>query len=136
MQRRYAETANSYAPLRQVWYLQGLGSNWPEGRSYWDVSHFRSPYEKGHLQYYQNGSLLGLGAAPPGLEAAIQQNAPPSVKRFLLSGEPVPAWRTNIGLAFNQVSPWVYGLLAAGALATSYFSYQRFKKGTKAPKAQ
>lgn len=127
--RLYADTAHDHAILMGA-VLQGLGSNtiltqWPKGRSYSDISHFRSPYTRG---YYQDGSLLGLGAPPSTIAAAIDQSAPPNVKRFLLSGEPVPALANNVALPTNQVPRLGYGLIAAGALALSYVSYKRFKK--------
>lgn len=129
--RLYTDTAHSYSILRGA-VLQGLGSNggtilteWPKGRSYHDVSYFRSPYKHG---MYNPNQLLGLGAVPSTVAAAVDQNAPPNVKRFLLSGEPVSKIENNVSLPFNQVPRIGYGLLALGAVALSYVSYKRFKK--------
>jgi hypothetical protein len=166
--------------------FQGLGASWPAGRSYWDVSQFRAPYNQG---YYQNNDLRGLGeatapapgacadgsgnwlplpkpdggvqmicpsspywkkavyyhyllklrhlesmgAVPASLAKAIDQNAPPDVKRFLLAGEPVPTTARDMTLPFNQVPRWAYGVLAVAAAGVSYASYKRFKKRTGAP---
>lgn len=111
--------------------LQGLGhdkilTHWPKGRSYSDIATFRAPYTS---SYFQSGSLLGLGAPPSSIAAAIDQSAPANVKRFLLSGEPVPALSNNVSLPLNQVPRLGYGVIALGALVLSYVSYKRFKKG-------
>ncbi len=131
-QRMYTDTSHSYSILRGA-VLQGLGSNdgtiltkWPKGRSYYDVSYFRSPYKRG--MYNPTNQLLGLGAVPSTVAAAVDQNAPPNVKRFLLSGEPVSKLENNVALPFNQVPRIGYGILALGAAALSYVSYKRFKK--------
>ncbi len=141
--RVYTETANSYAPFRQA-VLQGLGagpalapSGWPKGRSYIGIAHFRAPYDE--FSYFQDNTLQGLGAVPGtytrtlGAIAtqemdAMSAEAPGSVKRFLLSGEPVPTLRPNATLPFNQVHPYVYGGMALAALGMSYVSYKRWKK--------
>ncbi len=150
--RVYSETANSYSPYAAA-VLQGLGAaapaargGWPAGRSYVGIAHFRAPYDE--FGYFQDNSLEGLGHhmnspiqssyVPSGqgsmgsLDAsevsALDTQAPGAVKRFLLSGEPVPTLRSNITLPFNQVHPYVYGAIAVAALATSYVSYKRWKK--------
>ncbi len=112
--------------------LQGLGGDvilppWPRGRSYYDISMFRSPYKRGVFQT-DNPALLGLGAPPSSISASIDQSAPPDVKRFLLSGEPVSPLVNNVSLPANQVPRMGYGIIALGALALSYVSYKRFKK--------
>lgn len=132
-QRLYTDTAHSYSILRGA-VLQGLGSEsggtilqkWPAGRSYHDVSYFRSPYKRG--MYNPSNQLLGLGAVPSNVAAAVDQAAPPNVKRFLLSGEPVSKLENNVSLPFNQVPRIGYGIIALGAAALSYVSYKRFKK--------
>jgi len=129
--RLYTDTAHSFSFLRGA-VLQGLGSNtiltsWPRGRSYYDVSHMRSPYKRGVYQT-DNPALLGLGAPPTSISASIDQSAPPDVKRFLLSGEPVSPLVNNVSLPANQVPRLGYGVIALGALALSYVSYKRFKK--------
>lgn len=127
--RLYADTAHDHSMLTGA-VLQGLGhdkilTHWPKGRSYSDIATFRAPYTS---SYFQSGSLLGLGAPPSSIAAAIDQAAPANVKRFLLSGEPVPALSNNVSLPLNQVPRWGYGVMAAGALALGYVSYKRFKK--------
>lgn len=129
MSRLYTDTSHSYSILRGA-VLQGLGADeifmkWPKGRSYHDIAWFRSPYRSG---YYQDGSLLGLGAAPSSVAAAVDNVPPPHLKRFLLSGEPMPALENNVSLPLNQVPRLGYGLIAAGALALCYVSYKRHKK--------
>jgi hypothetical protein len=129
--RQYVSTAHSYSILRGA-VLQGLGNNvilqkWPQGRSYYDVSYFRSPYKRG-MYNSDNPQLLGLGAPPPDAVSALDQSAPPNVKRFLLSGEPVSPLVNNVSLPFNQVPRLGYGIIAAVAAGLSYFSYKRFKK--------
>ncbi len=131
--RLYVSTADSYAILKGA-VLQGLGKDdiikeWPKGRSYHDIAWFRSPYRSG---YYQDGSLLGLGAAPSNVAAAIDNAAPPEVKRFLLSGEPVSKLSNNVSLPFNQVPRLGYGILAVAAAGLCYVSYKRYKKGKTA----
>lgn len=131
--RLYTDTSHSYSILRGA-VLQGLGNSggtilkeWPKGRSYHDISYFRSPYK--HGMYNPTNQLLGLGAVPSTVAAAVDQAAPPNVKRFLLSGEPVSKLQNNVSLPFNQVPRLGYGILALGAAALSYVSYKRFKKG-------
>ena len=128
MARQYISTAHSHSILRGA-VLQGLGSTilskWPKGRSYHDIATHRAPYKSG---YYQDNSLMGLGVPPTSVPAAIDANAPPDVKRFLLSGEPVSALSNNVSLPFNQVPRLGYGVIALGAAALSYFSYKKFKK--------
>lgn len=131
--RLYVDSSNSYSILKGA-VLQGLGANtiltkWPKGRSYNDIARFRAPYVN---SYFQDGSLLGLGAPPSTIGGAIDQAAPPNLKRFLLSGEPVPALSNNVSLPFNQVPRLGYGLIAAAAAALTYFSYKRFKKTSAA----
>ncbi len=130
MTRQYISTANSYSILKGA-VLQGLGDGdhiiqkWPRGRSYHDIATFRAPYKSG---YFQDGSLLGLGAPPSNIAASIDSSAPPDVKRFLLSGEPVSPLSNNVALPFNQVPRLGYGIIAVAAIGLSYFSYKRFKK--------
>lgn len=144
--RVYSEVANSYAPFTQA-VLQGLGAvktdknGWPVGRSYVGIAHFRAPYDE--FGYFQDNSLEGLGNTPmknsyvsvsgmgaidPAELLPLDTNAPGAVKRFLLSGEPVPSLRSDVTLPFNQIHPYVYGALALAACATSYVSYKRWKK--------
>ena len=127
--RMYVDSANSYAILKGA-VLQGLGedtilTHWPKGRSYNDIATFRAPYAN---SYFQSGSLLGLGAPPATITSAIDQSAPPNLKRYLVSGEPVPALSNNVSLPFNQVPRLGYGIIAAAAAGLAYFSYKRFKK--------
>jgi len=128
--RLYVDSANSYSILKGA-VLQGLGdentilTKWPKGRSYNDIARFRAPYVN---SYFQSGSLLGLGAPPSTIAGAIDQAAPPNLKRFLLSGEPVPALSNNVSLPFNQVPRLGYGIIALAAVGLTYFSYKRFKK--------
>jgi hypothetical protein len=134
--RLYVENANNHAILNGA-VLQGLGadkilSHWPKGRSYNDIATFRAPYT---TSYFQDGSLLGLGAAQaPGLGERqllaihIASNAPPNLKRYLLSGEPMPALANNVALPTNQIPRWAYAVMAVGAGALGYVSYKRFKK--------
>ncbi len=129
--RLYVDNAHDHSMLTGA-VLQGLGGDkilqrWPKGRSYNDISYFRSPYTRGVFQT-DNPALLGLGAPPSTIAATIDQSAPPNVKRFLLSGEPVPALSNNVALPLNQVPRLGYGLIAFGAFALSYVSYKRFKK--------
>ena len=132
--RLYVSTANSYAILKGA-VLQGLGHDgdiihqWPKGRSYHDIAWFRSPYRSG---YYQDGSLLGLGALPGNIAAGIDAAAPPEVKRYLLSGEPVPKLSNNVSLPLNQIPRIGYGLIAVGAAALCYISYKRHRKARAA----
>ncbi len=129
--RLYMDNAHDHAMLTGA-VLQGLGgetilNRWPKGRSYHEVALFRAPYTRGVYQT-DNPPLLGLGAVPASIAASIDQASPPNVKRFLLSGEPVPALSNNVALPLNQVPRLGYGVIAVGALALSYFSYKRFKK--------
>lgn len=161
--RTYVEVASSYAPFNNA-VLQGLGAaasaesarardGWPAGRSYVGIAHFRAPYDE--FGYFQDGSLEGLGAMKaagmkgpyvnargqlgaiaPTEMLALNEQAPGSVKRFLVSGEPVSSLRSDVTLPFNQVHPYVYGGLAIATAALGYYSYKRWKKtqpgGTKA----
>lgn len=134
MTRQYVSTAHSHSILTGA-VLQGLGSTiltkWPKGRSYHDVARFRAPYVSG---YFQDGSLLGLGAPPAAIVSAVNSSAPPNVKRFLLSGEPVSQLENNVSLPFNQIPRLGYGAIALGAAALSYYSYKKFKKSKASSK--
>ncbi len=174
-ERLYVSVADRYAPYRQA-MLQGLGSDWPKGRSYWDTSYFRSPYNHNYygsmqglgasplpppgecangsgpwlplptpfgykpvcpsdpeyaLAVVYNRNQSGFGAVPANLPAAIDQNAPPDVKRFLLAGEPVPSTTRDLTLPFNQVPRLAYGIIALAGAGIAYASYKRFKKQSK-----
>jgi len=135
--RMYVDSSNSYSFLKGA-VLQGLGEDtiltkWPRGRSYSDIARFRAPYVN---SYFQSGSLLGLGSAADAASAVtdprnggpIDHLAPPNLKRFLLSGEPVPALSNNVSLPLNQVPRLGYGIIAVVATGLAYFSYNRFKK--------
>jgi hypothetical protein len=129
MARAYISTAHFHAPFDEIPFA-GLGddelfvpSHWPTKRSYFDTGTFRAPYAGG---YYQDGSLQGASASS--VSAAVHQNAPPQVRRFLTSGVPIAGWRKDILVPFNQVHPIVYGALGVAALGLSYLSYKKFKK--------
>jgi hypothetical protein len=148
--RLYVDRSHAYAPFDNA-VLQGLGAvqkdknGWPVGRSYVGIAHFRAPYDE--FGYFQDNTLQGLGnshmnsptqnsyVSVKGLGTvagseldAISQNASGGVKRFLLAGDPVSSLRSDVTLPFNQVHPYVYGGIALAALATSYYSYKRWKK--------
>jgi len=127
--RLYVDNAHDHSMLTGA-VLQGLGADhiiqkWPRGRSYHDIATFRAPYTSG---YYQDGSLMGLGAPPASITSSIDAAAPPEVKRYLLSGEPVSQLANNVSLPLNQVPRLAYGIIALAATALSYYSYKRFKK--------
>lgn len=129
--RLYVGTEHNHAILLGA-TLQGLGApdmilhKWPKGRSYHDTGRFRSPYTT--AMYNPTNQLLGLGDVPGSVSASIDQSAPPEVKRFLRSGEPVPKLANNVSLPFNQVPRIGYGIIAVVAAGLSYVSYKRFKK--------
>lgn len=129
--RIYVDRSHAHAPFDNA-VLQGLGLNpvdrngWPAKRTYVDVAHFRAPYDE--FGYFQDNTLQGMGAIDPTETDALLTQAPGAVKRFLLSGEPVPSLRADVTLPFNQIHPYVYGGIALVALATSYVSYKRWKK--------
>lgn len=129
MPRQYISTSASHSILTGA-VLQGLGSTiltkWPKGRSYHDIATFRAPYT--NQVFNPTNQLLGLGVPPTTIPAAIDANAPPNVKRFLLSGEPVSQLSNNVSLPFNQVPRLGYGILAVAAAGLSYYSYKKFKK--------
>jgi hypothetical protein len=80
---------------------------------------------------------MGLGAGPSGsVTNAIDQNASPNVKRFLIAGEPVPTLGRDISLPFNQTSRMAYAIIGVVALGISYVSYKQFKKRQKAQGTQ
>lgn len=175
-ERLYVSVADRYSPLRQA-TLQGLGSSWPSGRSYWDTSYFRAPYQRGYYGTLQglgsspsvpprecaNGSgawlplptpygwkpvcpndpeyamasvynmfKSGYGAVPGNLPAAIDQFAPPDVKRYLLAGEPPSSTTRDLTLPFNQIPRLAYGIIALASVGIAYASYKRHKKAQKA----
>ncbi len=137
MSRLYVDVSSAHAPFQHA-VLQGTGAlgafpQWPNGRSYWDVSQYRQPYKNtfysdGSDQFPFPGPYSGLGAPSPAIASAIDQNAPPDVKRFLLSGEPVPTLSRDLALPFNQVPRWGYAVLSVLALGVAYASYKQFKK--------
>jgi len=148
--RVYVDRSHAHAPFDNA-VLQGLGkvatdrNGWPTGRSYVGIAHFRAPYDE--FGYFQDNTLqglghmnsptqspyvsvkgLGLGAVDPAELPSISSNAPGAVKQFLLAGDPVSSLRSDVTLPFNQVHPYVYGGIALAALATSYYSYKKWKK--------
>ncbi len=148
--RVYVDRSHAHAPFDNA-VLQGLGAvskdknGWPTGRSYVGIAHFRAPYDE--FGYFQDNTLQGLGhmnsptqnsyVSVDGLGAVssselqnISANAPGAVKRFLLAGDAMSSLRSDVTLPFNQVHPYVYGGIALAALATSYYSYKRWKKGS------
>lgn len=74
MRRQYVSIDHYHAPFRGA-VLQGLGSVTrsgpsPQGRVYYEMSQFRSPYRHG---YFQDNTLMGLGADPgPGALSDLQ----------------------------------------------------------------
>lgn len=132
--RVYISTAHDHSMLTGA-VLQGLGNDghiiqkWPRGRSYHDIATFRAPYTSG---MYAPGNPpllgLGLGAPPASITSSLDASAPPEVKRYLLSGEPVSQLANNVSLPLNQVPRLAYGIIALAATALSYYSYKRFKK--------
>lgn len=108
--------------------LAGLGAvnltaerrRWPKRRSYWDTGNFRAPYDDG---YFQNNQLFGVPS-----ELNLSVAAPPLVRRFIASGEPVPTTLRDVTIPFNQVNRWVYALLGVGAFGMSFVAYRKWKK--------
>lgn len=124
MRRMYLSTADFRAPFDAA-DLQGLGKSdkrWPAGRSYWTTANFRSPYDDG---YFQN-TLFGVPA-----DFDPSKDAPPLVRRYVISGEPVPTTLRDAMVPFNQVSRWVYVGTGLVALFAAYRSYKRWKKDKK-----
>lgn len=120
MRRVYVSTADFRAPYDPVDF-QGLGNaRWPAGRSYWNVANFRAPYDDG---YFQNNQLFGV---PTNLD--MSREAPALVRRFVVSGEPVPTTLRDVATPLNQVNRWVYAGLGGAALFFAHRSYKRWKK--------
>jgi hypothetical protein len=55
--RKYIDTSNFRAVL-ELPSIDLRGNDWPEARSYFDVSQLRAPYHRG---FYQDNQLCGLG---------------------------------------------------------------------------
>lgn len=124
MRRMYVSTADFRAPYDAADF-QGLGNKpaWPAGRSYWSVADFRAPYDRG---YFQNNTLFGV---PSDFDPS--SNGPKLVRRFVVSGEPVPTALRNAMVPLNQVNRWVYVGVGAVAMVAAYRSYKKWKKETK-----
>lgn len=132
MHRHYVSTADFRAPYDPVDF-QGLGQlarpRFKPGRSYWSTAEFRAPYDRG---YFQNNQLFGV---PTNYDPAA--NAPPLVRRFVVSGEPVPTTLRDAATPLNQVNRWVYAGLGAASLIFGYRSFKKWKKEKgKAPSGQ
>lgn len=157
MKRVYADTSDFRAPfdspnLSLSGSPDGLGGDpryapapgypkgqvvtqWPRGRRYYDTSNFRAPYDDG---YYQDNTLFGLGADPaqvPGGQpltaeqrAVIERQAPPGMRRLLVSGEPMGTLGRNVASASAQVPWWLWTLGAAASAYGSYAFYRRWQK--------
>lgn len=129
----YISTADFRAPFDPVDF-QGLGTTarrrWPPGRSYSDTGNFRAPYDNG---YYQNNQLFGV---PTSLD--LKSVSPDLVRRYLVSGEPVPTGLRDASVPFNQVNRWIYAGLGALSLFLGYRSYKAWKLTKKgaAPSGQ
>lgn len=130
MRRVYTSTAYFRAPFDGgSLTLTGLGSSWPRGRSYHDVSNLRAPYDSG---YFQSGAMMGLGQLP---EAEVRI-LPPKFQRYVRSGEPMGTFRRDLGVASAQVPRLVWGIGGALAGLMCWYSYKKFKKqGKRAPVA-
>lgn len=120
MRRVYVSTADFRAPLDPVDF-QGLGQarQWPARRSYWSTANFRAPYDDG---YFQNNQLFGV----PSVD--MKSDAPDLVRRYLVSGEPVPTTLRDVSIPFNQVNRWVYAGVGALTLFLGYRAYKQWKK--------
>lgn len=127
----YVDTADFRAPFDPVDF-QGLGDvskTWPRGRSYWSTANFRAPYDDG---YFQNNSLFGV---PSDYDPSA--NGPPLVRRYVVSGEPVPTTLRDSMVPFNQVHRWVYVGVGLVSLFAAHRSYKKWKekKGNGASQA-
>ena len=130
MRRLYVSTADFRAPLDPVDFqgVRGLGkTSWPTKRSYWTTSNFRAPYDHG---YFQNNQLFGV---PSSLDASAV--APDLVRRFIVSGEPVPTTLRDVSIPFNQVNRWIYAGVGGLSLFLAYRGYKRWKKDKKGARA-
>ncbi len=122
MKRVAVDVSNFRAPFDSVPFA-GLGQvSWPPGRSYWNTSDFRAPYDKSALV---NASLLGLGA-PPVVPAA--DLLPDRFRRYVLTGEPMTNVVGTAQSATNQVPRWAWALLALGASTLAYRAWKEHKR--------
>lgn len=121
MRRMYISTADFRAPFDPVDF-QGLGNapTWPAGRSYWSTANFRAPYDDG---YFQNNTLFGV---PNDFDPSA--NGPKLVRRYVVSGEPVPTTLRDAMVPFNQINRWVYVGVGAVAMIAAWRSYKKWKK--------
>ena len=129
MRRMYVSTADFRAPFDPVDF-QGLGdvsTRWPTVRTYWSTANFRAPYDN---KYFQDNTLLGV---PTDLNPSV--NAPSLVRRYVVSGEPVPSTLRDAMVPLNQVNRWVYVGLGVVSLVGAYRSYRKWQKerGATAP---
>lgn len=120
MKRLAVNVAHFRSPLRQVQFA-GLGA-WPAGRAYYDVSHFRAPYQSGMLL---NAPVDGLGAAP-GLP--VLTLLPDKFQLYMQTGQPMQSTIGDLQSTLNQIPRWAWAVLAAGASALAYTAYKRHKK--------
>lgn len=121
MRRMYVSTADFRAPFDAA-DLQGPGRGpaWPAGRSYWSTANFRAPYDDG---YFQNNTLFGV---PSDYDPSA--NGPPLVRRYVVSGEPVPSTLRDAMVPLNQINRWVYVGVGVVSLVAGYRSYKKWKK--------
>lgn len=125
MKRVNVDVSNFRAPLDPVEFA-GLGAapppGWPAGRSYWNISNFRAPYDSGRF----NASLMGLGAT----QVAIPPSAllPERFQEYLATGTPMRSMIGTVQPALSQVPRWAWALLALGASYAGYRAYQAHKK--------
>lgn len=127
--RSYVSVADWRAPFNSA-VVSGLGDEeslrfrpetymtaWPRGRGYWDVSHYRAPYEDG---YFQSNALFGLGAlaVPPGTQL------PPRIASYLRTGHYSTLPR-DLGALTNQIPRWAYAALGGLALIGAWRAYRR-----------
>lgn len=124
MRRVYADVSDFRAPYDSpTLTLTGLGdpTRWPNGRRYYDISNFRAPYDEG---YFQNNQLFGLGASPAQNRALF----PEALRRYVETGEPMPAWRRDLAAASAQVPRWTWMVGAGVMLTIAYMSYKAHNK--------
>jgi hypothetical protein len=123
VKRVNVDVSNFRGPLDPVPFA-GLGAaapGWPGGRSYWNVSNFRAPYDTGRF----NASLMGLGAT----QVAVPPSAllPPRFQEYLATGAPMRSVVGAVQPALCQIPRWAWALIAAGA---GYAAYRAFKPKT------
>jgi hypothetical protein len=118
VKRIYADGSKYLSPYNSPRLtLTGLGTEWPAGRHYYDVAHFRAPYR---LPYFQDGTLMGLGDLS--LTDIVGTKAAAELENARAREAERAALVERMATAKAQESLYLYGAAALGLAVAAFFA--------------